>query len=366
MYMMTAIPESQLPKHDFDWEYYLIQNDDVKKAKITGLDACYRHWQVYGCYENRPVRSLQTLKESRFKLKRTPMVNTFTNQPKMTPKVPIELGFKIAVLIHLFDISLFPFFISYLNHLGTTYSHHNFDIYINVVKENSPYRGGDLKAAVADHVKRIDNPNLAYFFNDNRGGDIGGLLWLSKHIISLPTKYRYVSFAHSKTRQQWRIDLCRAIFNLPFELLPKTPNVGLIGSQNWVKTFNPGDQQEYRRFHYHLVDLCETYGVKCDQPWQFIAGTMFLANIKVIEYLVEHQIDQVYLKLNRLDSIDINWLSVVTNELHKDPKGAGNDLQYRSKYGKPLHPDYMIEHTYERVIGLVCQSMGLTVTGVGR
>jgi hypothetical protein len=100
-----------------------------------------------------------------------------------------------------------------------------------------------------------------------------------------------------------------------------------------------------------------------DHPWQFVAGTMFLTRMEIIQYIVSHQIDEVYHLLNRINSVDINWLSVI-DKLQKDAKGTCNDFQYRLRYGKPLLSDYMIEHTYERIIGLICQQMGYKIIGL--
>jgi hypothetical protein len=368
MTTLADINSGYIPKNEFDWEYYLSQNEDIKKAGIGNLDAAYRHWIIYGCYENRWVKSSKSEKEMRIKLKPSEKF-LFRAAPMMpsiqavTPPGPTDLGFKIAIMIHVFDVTMFPFFTFYLNHLSQSYSNSNFDIYINIVEENSPFKG-DLKKAVADYSRNIVNPNVTYFFNENRGGDIGGFLLLSKYIIDLEVDYKYAIFVHSKTRLQWRKELCQSIFNIQFENLSKIPNLGLIGCKKWLYTFDPKNQiDEYRRFKYHLVDLCEIYELGCDKPWQFIAGTMFLANIDIIKYIVNHRIDETYVKLNKPDSVDVNWLTIVTDELKKDPKGAGNDLQYRLKYGKPLHPDYMIEHTYERIIGLICQHLQLKVIG---
>ena len=377
-----------IPKDEFDWDYYLNQNQDIKKAGINHLDAAYKHWITYGCYENRWVKSLKSdsviqiqLKSNERMIKQlhTPV---FVNPlpPQNLPPVcstssyispmhqsilprPFNLGFKMAIMIHIFDTNMFPFFISYLNHLSQLYSDDNLDVYINVVGENNPCVG-DLHQLVEKYVKVIVNPHTYYFINENRGGDIGGFLLLSKYIIDLNIDYKYIIFAHSKTRIQWRKDLCQTIFNIPFETLPKTPSIGLIGSKKWLYTFDPKAQQdEYRRFKYHLTDLCNIYEINCENSWQFIAGTMFLAHIDIIKYIVNHNINDVYFKLNKPDSIDINWLTIVTDELKKDPRGAGNDLQYRLKYGKPLHPDYMIEHTFERIIGLICKHLQLKIVG---
>ena len=386
-----------IPKDEFDWAYYLDQNQDIKKAGINNLDNAYKHWITYGCHENKWVKSLKTGSVLQIKLKRNEKMVKLIHDASLTsfkmdhpyqsqafvPSYvglmnqsitlrpmnqsitlrPMNLEFKIAIMIHIFNINMFPFFIAYLNDLSQLYSDNNFDIYINIVGENSPYFG-DLEQAIKNHMKTIINPNVYYFVNENRGGDIGGFLLLSKYIIDLNIDYKYVIFVHSKTSLQWRKELCRTVFNIRFETLPKTPDVGLIGAKKWLHRFDPTTQQEeYRRFKYHLVDLCNIYELNCGQSWQFIAGTMFLAHIDIIKYIVSHNISEVYSKLNKPDSIDINWLKIVTDELKKDPKGAGNDLQYRLKYGKPLHPDYMIEHTFERIIGLICKNLQLKIVG---
>jgi hypothetical protein len=368
--IMSHNTEFYIPKDDFDWEYYINQNDDIKKSGIMSLESAYKHWIMYGCYENRVVRLVKSGRILHVKLKTgerfltAPTLQLMPTQSAMQVKQPkkIDLEFKIAIMIHIFDITMFPFFTSHLNRLSSLYEDTCFDIYINVVKEDSPYTGdpSNLQTVVNDHIKRIHNPNIYYFLSENRGGDIGGFLLLSKYVIGLPEKdYKYVLFAHSKTRAQWRKDLCQSIFTIQFENLPRTPNIGIIGCRKWLHTFDPATHvEEYRRFRYHLSDLCEIYGVNCEKSWQFIAGTMFLANIEIIKYIVMHQIDEVYFRLNKPDSVDINWLTIVTEELRKDPRGAGNDLKYRLKYGKSLHPDYMIEHAYERIIGLICNHLG--------
>jgi hypothetical protein len=270
---------------------------------------------------------------------------------------------------------MFPFFIRYFNRTFKRYNSNNFDIYINIVKDNNPYLGGDFELAkkrVEEYIEQIDNQNVYYVFNENRGGDIGGFLLLCKNVVDMirhPDKdkakdYKYVMFLHSKTKLSWRKDLCQSLFNIRFAELEESKNqdIGLMGSRKWVHLFDPKkQQQEFKRFEYHLIDLCKDYKLDYNVPWYFIAGTMFLANIKIIEYIVSHNLDGIYSKLNKGNSIDINWLNIVTNELNKNPKGAGNDLQYRLMYNNPLHPDYMIEHTYERIIGLICQHLKLRI-----
>jgi len=353
---------SYILKNDFDWEYYLLKNPDIKQAGHTNLEKCYRHWVSYGCYENRWVKSINSNIERRVQLKHGEKFPIII--PQVTPihQPLVDLTFKIAIMIHIFDVRMISFFASYINYLNNSYNNIYFDVYINIVIENNPY-DGDLKKYVTEQITTINNPNIRCYYSDNRGGDIGGFLLLSKIIVSSHINYKYVIFVHSKNKSSWRQELCRCIFDIKFESLEKTPNIGIISAKKWIYPFDPSKQiDEYKRFKFHLIDLCSIYQLSCDHAWEFIAGTMFLVNINIIKYIVEHEIDRIYLMLNRIDSVDVNWVTVV-DELHKDAKGTTNDYQYRLKYHHSLLSDYMIEHTYERIIGLICQQMGLKIIG---
>jgi hypothetical protein len=348
-----------ITKKEFDWEYYLTRNPDLIKAGVNTLDKCHRHWVTYGCYENRWVKSLSG-QEHQVKLNTNEKFK-LTHSPVLEG---IDLKFKIALMIHIFDATMIRFFTSYINRLNQTYVCGNFDIYFNIAEENNPYHGAlSLRQYVTEQLEHIKNPHVKCVYNENRGGDIGGFLILSKEVIRSGIDYKYAIFVHSKKNLQWRIDLCRCLFDLQFENLDKNKNFGLISANKWIYMFDPINQvDEYNRFKYHLIDLCHIYELSCNHKWSFIAGTMFLAKIEIIKYLVLHEVDQVYHMLNRPDSIDVNWMAIV-EEQKKDAQGVCNDFQYRLKYGHPLLSDYMIEHTFERVIGLICDHLGYRVIG---
>lgn len=351
-----------IPKENFDWEYYLVRNPDLKQTGLITMDKCYRHWIVYGCYENRWVKTRDTGEERQIKLRSTEKF-VIPKEPELLCR-SVDLHFKIAIMIHVYDVGrMMPFFVSYLNGLSHRYVSTNFDIYFNIVQENSPYQG-DLKQYVSGYLQQIQFPQVSCHYQENRGGDIGGLLQLSKTVVNSGIDYRYAIFVHSKKKNQWRIDLCRCIFNLQFEQLTKNPDWGLMSAKKWIYHFDPSKQpEELCRFRYHLIDLCHIYQLPMDQPWQFVAGTMFLTKIEILRYIVSHQIEIVYQMLNRVNTVDVNWLSIV-EKLQKDAKGTCNDFQYRLRYGRPLLSDYMIEHTYERILGLICQHLGWKVTGM--
>jgi hypothetical protein len=359
--------ENFISKDDFDWEYYMTKNDDIRRAGLCNLDKCYRHWITNGCHENRWVRSIHDMREKQVQLRPNEhfVINMSSNTSVVNQKKQIELGFKIAIMIHVFDVTMLRFFISYLNELHQSYSDDNFDIYFNIVEENNPYQG-NLQEYVKEQLRCVENQHVLCDYSENRGGDIGGFLLLSKRVIRSSIDYRYVMFVHSKSKKKWRIDLCRCLFGLTFEQLDKIKDFGMISAKRWIYNFDPVKQpEEYQRFRYHLVDLCNVYEIPSSSyqnGWQFVAGTMFLLNTKIIQYIVGHNIDHVYCHLNTPSTVDINWVTIV-NELRKDMRGTVNDYQYRLRYHKSLCSDYMVEHTYERILGLLCQHMGLKLIG---
>lgn len=374
----VLLPTEIIPKNEFDWKYYLDKNPDIKLI-ASDLNHSYQHWITFGSYENRWVRNLKSEKEfqvflkSSFKLKFKNKCDTLVGgnighhvNDKQNGCSKINLSFKIAIMIHIFDVKLLCQFINYLNTLFEKYNYRNFDIYLNIVAEQNPHRG-NLQDFVEQELKLLKETetSIRCHYGPNRGGDIGGLLILSKLVIDSSIDYKYAIFVHGKKNHRWRKDLCRCVFNVQFEQLNKFPDLGIIGCRQWIYTFDSNlDQREKGNYQYHLIELSRIYQIdrSTHHRWQFVAGTMFLANIEIIKYIVSHQIEHVYQLLNRVDSVDVNWLMLMIS-IGQDYKNCVNDYQYRLNYGKSLLSDYMIEHTFERFIGLVCQHLGLKIIG---
>jgi hypothetical protein len=468
---MTENIDIPIDINDFDYHYYLKNNNDLIKAKMNSLVQCYTHWLNHGCYENRKVRSIKTGKEfnlnlnknqklikfnkleklkienkkinkdsklenidnsksinnilKKQKLDNSKLVNIrIENQrlenPKLTnikiidprlvhPKLanprlanprlanprlanprlanprlanprqiipiknevdnlPIKLIKPFAILIHIYNAKYLSFFIKNIQILYSKYTKDSFDIFINIVYiSNKVEIINNEKMIIDEEIKKLYKPNIIY--NENKGGDIGGFLHLCK-LLDL-NKYNGIIFCHSKTKDRWRIDLCSSIFNYNFS--NDELDFGLLGNSKWVHTVDPQKHQlNYSRFSEHFIKLFKIYNFDdyleltinkkyTDIPkWQFIAGTMFIANIKIIKYIIDHDIDYVYSLLNKLETVDDNWLRII-KEMKLDNKGCGNDLCYRVKFGRPLFADFMIEHAFERLIGLICTKLNLTI-----
>lgn len=323
---------SYVSKNNFDWEYYYKNNQDVQKAGLNTLDKCYNHWIRHGCREHRQIKQLTT-----------------TSSTKSLP-------FKMAIMIHIYDVKMIHFFSCYLTALYSTYNSSDIDVYVNIVDM------GYTDDAKKSHRELFNLSEIKIYYFPNKGGDIGGFLLLSKQVVESQIDYRYVIFVHSKKKKEWRIELCKHIFNIVFEKLSNTSNIGLISAGKWIYSFDPKKQpDEYNKFKYHLIDLCRVYQLNDQQKWDFVAGTMFLTNIKILQYIVSHDFNYVYNKLNDATSVDSNWLSIIRSQ-NKNNMMTYNDYQYRQKFGKSILSDYMFEHTFERVIGLICQHLGLLIT----
>jgi hypothetical protein len=416
---MTEIIDIPINIDDFDYHYYLKNNNDLVKAKMNTLIQCYTHWINHGCYENRKVRSLKSGKEISLNLTNKQKlvkinkylekninknqssfkddfvkvdqsnVNSNINSNVKTeilnknqlnsnvkqninksiqPKEIINLIKPFAILIHIYNTKYLSYFTKNIQLLYAKYTKESFDIFINIVYvSNKVEIINNENNTINQEINKLYKPHIIY--SENKGGDIGGFLNLCK-LLDLD-KYNGVIFVHSKTKDKWRIDLCSSIFNYNFS--NDEINFGLLGNSKWIHLVDPEKHElNYIRFSEHFIKLFKVYNFddylqltldkkyKNINKWEFVAGTMFIANIKIIKYIVDHDIDYVYSLLNKLESVDENWLRII-KEMKLDNKGCGNDLFYRVKYGRPLHADFMIEHAFERILGLICNKLNLTI-----
>jgi hypothetical protein len=366
---------------EFDWEYYLKENQDLVSAGFTTQSQAYRHWSNHGCRENRLIRRLGEDTGYRVNLRYPHQVKAHVARPSSLPSpttpTPIKLTTNIAIMIHLYDLNQVSFFIRHLSNLSQRYILSNFFVFLSVVTERNPSltQMSLTELTVVDYLTGqlnkvgFSGDRLQIIKQENRGGDIGSLFRLSRQIATSPTEFSHVLFCHSKANNSWRKELCLPLFNFRFETLAvDTAPVGLYGAQKWVHTFDHSTypNSTHRHLHY-LTELSQIYGIPSDlvmkNKFQFIAGTMFIAHIEIIKTLATGY-NLIYPRLNNFSTIDHYWLNLVTNELHRNPRGCGNDLAFRMTFGRSLHGDHMIEHGIERLMGLIAVHLGMTLSGV--
>ena len=342
-----------MDKKSFDWKWYLAHNPDLIDAGITTADQAYRHWIRYGYRERRLCRKIPNNRP-------TPTLDK-SMASKLVPQKP-----QFIIMIHVFTVSVLQNLVIHISHLISRYPAYNFFIITNIAEHpDISYR--EEHASRCRQVFERFRVATKFIQTPNKGGDIGGLLQMIKymyeHYMNIVNKTSYWMFFHTKGRNEWRQQLCLAISRYPLDKLLNNASVGIIGSRKWVHKFGPNiNKSYYDSFARHLRTLNKYYRLDINSDWKFIAGTMFIINRHIIHYIYQSNLDQVYQLLNTLNSVDENWVTMV-EENGLDRKDHGNDLSYRWVEGEPLLPDYMIEHAYERLVGLICQHLKLTLIG---
>jgi len=351
--------------NDFDWNYYLDNNIDVKKSIKNTKENSYSHWLRYGIYENRIVKKNDDIEGFKILVKKKNTTNykskiNYNNIPIPTNNINNNiikhskeiLHCKIAILIHIYNLNIFNHIIKYINHLSKKYDDSNILIYINICEKG--------ETDILPYKSLILNKNVHYIYNSiNKGGDIGGFLILIKELMKSMCDFDYFMFIHTKTNISWRKDLCNHIFNYPLHKLEKDSNIGIVGSKNRIYKFSKKNVEEYNKFKLHIDKLCNLHNINIDDhvDWSFVGGTIFLGNINIVKYIYNNNIDEVYNILNDVESIDLNWANIVKNKYNV--VDVGNDYKYRLLHNKSLLSNYMVEHTYERIIGLICKHLNL-------
>ena len=258
-------------------------------------------------------------------------------------------------MIYIFNSMLINYYVNLLNNFSKKYKHYK----IYIAMHNLTHE----KCANFNHLK-----NVKIYDIPNKGGDIGGFLFLIKKVYEDNPDYlttsnnenindnRYFIFAHTKTNNTWRQDLCSAIFNYDYKrLLQSKKDIGIICKNKWHLTY----KDEQRRYDPHMSYLKSLYNIPDVKEWKFVGGTIMTLSSKITKYIYENDIDQIYSKLNEDNSEDECWINTIAR-LNKDRKGCNNDYAYRVKFNRSLHSDNMIEHTYERIIGLICTYLKLS------
>jgi hypothetical protein len=377
MSQINKFNELFISKKDFDHEFYLDNNHDIKDLFKDKTDA-YKHWIIHGCHEDRPVKSysdkscrcVKIPDNIKFKIVNGDLDNIIRPRNILTPTIikkheKKKLNYNLALMIHAFDIIIFQELIKYINQILAKYDSKNIHIYINIVEEDNKYPGC-LKTKVSELIDKIASPYVFYFYTENRGADIGGFIFLSKIILESEYSYKYQIFMHTKTNNNWRRDLCNAITSFNLATLDHQSSLGIAGSKKWIhqfgKTYN---KYYYEKFGQHLEYLHSFFDIsESDKTNTFVAGTMFIINNKILEFINKHDIYDIYTNLNKINTVDANWLHVVVNLLHLNPKGCGNDLLYRLKYKDNLVADFMLEHTFERFFGIIAAHLKLNIIGI--
>jgi hypothetical protein len=148
---------------NFDWQTYLNNYDDLRKAGINTKEAALQHWLTYGKNEGR-----------------------------------IDTNIKICIFFHIGDIKIFY---DIYNRYNVFFKRTSILLYITVHNEHD-----------FNIIKNIYN-NAIITIIDNKGIDIGGFLINIKNILNQPVfdEIKYFYIIHTKTNEICRNKLLDSI-----------------------------------------------------------------------------------------------------------------------------------------------------------
>lgn len=274
---------------------------------------------------------------------------------------------EIAVILHLFNLDLLPEFQGYLRNLDQ--AAYAYDLYVAV-----PF---DIEL----EPLRVIWPRAMLIPYENRGFDIASFFTLSALALQ-HRNYTMLLKLHTKTLSSWRkavieplcgstdaVRKCVALF--------ADPNIGMVGAQKWLLPMG----RSWGIYAPHIQSICSLWNVPL-RDCQFIGGTMFWLRASVLRTALEHvPLEQAIATFNTETSLDYPWYVLNYPDLPRHGiDSEAKALAHWKKNGKlenracniiyarhhniPVLIDGMIEHAYERFLGLLVRSQNYSVRGV--
>lgn len=212
--------------------------------------------------------------------------------------------------------------------------------------------------------------------SENRGMDIG-LFLISLYYIKInKLNHDYIIKIHTKTNNNFRNESLHNIMGSENKIINNLKkiskeNIGMI-SGNVIYKYNEY-KDPFTNNYYHLEKLIKyLYNESINnENLEFVAGTFFMAKMKIFNVLNIQNIDYIYNNLNNIDTLDYYWYSIyynininnknkIYNDYYNNKNNRyPNNIAYTIKTGKPGLRDYMIEHAIERLFGYLCKKNNL-------
>lgn len=194
------------------------------------------------------------------------------------PRTFLQHSPRIAVLLHLYYLDLWPEMLGYMRNLPTS-----FDLYVNLVEGSAT--AGQLQKI----QQRIceDVPGAKVYISENRGRDMGGFV----HLIGQMKLEKYEVFCKIHTKKSfhrqdgdvWRMDLMRSVLgkheiDAILDLFALDPSIGMIGSGKYYMNFDPSVGTNEK----HVQELSKRLGIQ-EKGVEFIAGSIFWGRIELLK-----------------------------------------------------------------------------------
>lgn len=347
----------------FDYKFYSNKYKDVPKHPISA----FHHYLDYGFYHGRECAP--RIENTNFDWQYYIEFNNLNINNAKDAKIHYDnIGkkqslefckkFKIAIILHLYNINLIDEFIKKINHFVKINNNNDFYIKINIPISNNidqyksiidcsrfkdkkyfhyilrltPYH----KYLVTPenypiltffdhklkHNLKIPPKNIQIIFSENRGADIGGFLLSIDQMFKENLPIDYIVKVHSKTDNSWR-QLLTSILNLRVnKILRKYDyiynchiNTGL--HPDLIKLMNN--------------DILKKFNMPYKKNFGHASGTMFIASIKLIEFFKDQNLLNLFNTLN-------------TGDYFHNPIAP---------------PGFKIEHEYEAFFGYLASYLNL-------
>lgn len=220
---------------------------------------------------------------------------------------------KIAIVFHFGNHKLWPAFSGVISDIINRYSA---DLYVMYQQESE----------TLNKIKEL-YPTAVYILS-LRGVDTGSFLLFAKHVYDQKLDYDYILKLHTKTVDRWRTELINGICGNNAEaclnVFNSDPKVGIIGTKRHIR----GPDRINNPI---LPNLINKY--KLNDNYRFVAGTIFWMRWQV-------------------------FLDFISKDVDLAAEYELCELGYR----KNVIPTYT--HSWERLFGIICESMGYSIHGV--
>lgn len=241
---------------------------------------------------------------------------------------------EMAVVIHLFDISLWDEIIGFVNNLDGF--NLNIDLYVNISVNNKSLLDTTVYKKLVEKInKETLFQNIYITQSNNCGMDIGGFFISYCKMLDMGLRYHNIIKIHSKTNKNWRYAMLYALLGTK-KIIQKNlrsiniPEVGMIGNEklslNYVLAVN-------KRSYKYLYTYQKYFGInKLDNYGYFIPGTIFWIKGEILDSFFTKQ-----LLVKCYDEFEPNYCGSIIN----------------NREGKP--------HAFERFFGVLVKEAGKKV-----
>lgn len=292
---------------------------------------------------------------------------------------------KFIIFLHLFNLSQINEWLSLINNfvqinlnsVVTLFINLPINSDINFTQEiilDEDYDIFDLQSCINDNTINYIKHIISLFktckikpifiVSKNKGVDIGGFF----HFLQIIKDYQfdYVIKLHTKSDNSWRQRLSK--------ILKKEYTKEFLSNIDLLSTMifrYPSYKFDFETNNYHITKICHKYKIKYSSSFRFIPGTMFICSKRLITFLLELDLENIYNELNDKSTIDLNWKNIMNNDEIFNHHIKYNKINSESKnyinYGHNFNllslnitgiRDGMIEHAWERIFGLIAENLG--------